>query len=120
MTFQNMRNHETVIFDKVSLNEGKAYDSTSGKFTAPLDGTYSFTWTTLTQSGKYFLSEIVRNGQPFVYNWTDGRGLTGSTMSTSHANIKMQKGDKAWIRVHGSSGQFVRGGDYSYFTGAKL
>lgn len=56
----------------------------------------------------------------YIFLWTDGRGLTGSTMSTSHANIKMQKGDKAWIRVHGSSGQFVRGGDYSYFTGAKL
>lgn len=51
-TLENMKNQETVIFDKVSLNEGNAYDKTSGIFVAPLDGIYSFTFTMLTNPGK--------------------------------------------------------------------
>lgn len=51
-TLENMKNQKTVIFDKVSLNEGNAYDKTSGIFVAPLDRIYSFTFTMLTHPGK--------------------------------------------------------------------
>uniref|UniRef100_K1Q3W5 Heavy metal-binding protein HIP n=1 Tax=Magallana gigas TaxID=29159 RepID=K1Q3W5_MAGGI len=94
MTLQNLKNQETVIFDKVSLNEGNAYDNISGIFTAPLDGIYSFTWTISTTAGQYFVTEIVLNGQYVTYNFADGRGHNGHPMTTSHANIKMKKGDK--------------------------
>uniref|UniRef100_K1QYK6 Complement C1q tumor necrosis factor-related protein 3 n=1 Tax=Magallana gigas TaxID=29159 RepID=K1QYK6_MAGGI len=90
----NLKAKETVIFDKVSLNEGNAFDKTSGVFTAPSDGIYSFTWTTLTSAGKTFITEIVRNGEMITRNFSDGRGRDGFAMSTSHANIKMKKGDK--------------------------
>nr|XP_034307441.1 complement C1q tumor necrosis factor-related protein 3 [Crassostrea gigas] len=118
-TLQNLKNQETVIFDKVSLNEGSAYDNISGIFTAPLDGIFSFTWTILTTAGKYFVTEIVLNGQKVALNQTDGRGHDGYPMSTSHANIKMKKGDKVWIRTNGTSGQHAHGG-WCYFSGAKL
>ncbi|XP_065939420.1 heavy metal-binding protein HIP-like [Magallana gigas] len=114
-----MKNQETVIFDKVSLNEGNAYDKTSGIFTAPLDGIYSFTWTTLTKSGQVFLTEIVLNGHRVALNHTDGRGHDGNPMSTSHANIKMKKGDKVWIRTHGTNGQFAHA-YWCFFAGSKL
>lgn len=114
-----MKNQATVVFDKVTLNEGKAYDSASGKFTASLDGTYSFTWTTLTTGGKYFISEIMHNGKVISKNYTDGRGRDGYEMSTSHANIKMKKGDKVWIRTHENYGQNAVGG-WCYFSGVKL
>ncbi|XP_052678292.1 heavy metal-binding protein HIP-like [Crassostrea angulata] len=116
---ENMKNQETVIFDKVSLNEGNAYDKTSGIFTAPLDGIYSFTWTILTTAGKYFLTEIVLNGKKVVLNHTDGRGHNGGPMSTSHANIKMKKGDKVWIRTHSTSGLFAHA-NWCFFSGSKL
>ncbi|XP_065936796.1 complement C1q tumor necrosis factor-related protein 3-like [Magallana gigas] len=116
---ENMKNKETVIFDKVSLNEGNAYDHTSGIFTSPLDGIYSFTWTTLTKSGKAFLTEIVLNGKKVALNHADGRGHSGNSMSTSHANIKMKKGDKVWIRAHDTYGQFGYA-HWSFFSGSKL
>lgn len=117
-----MKRQQTVVFDKVSLNEGNAYDKTSGIFTAPFDGIYFFIWTTLSSHDKYFLSEIVRNGQPIALNWTDGRGVGGhgSDSSTSHAIIKMKKGDKVWIRVHVIWGQYVKGGTWCSFSGVKL
>lgn len=56
---ENMKTQETVIFNQVSLNEGNAYDTASGKFTAPTDGVYFFSWGILSDSGKYFVTEIV-------------------------------------------------------------
>nr|XP_034307459.1 complement C1q tumor necrosis factor-related protein 3-like [Crassostrea gigas] len=119
-TRENMKNQETVIFDKVSLNEGKAYDKTTGIFIAPFEGIYSFTWTTLTIGGKYFFTEIVRNSQPIAYNHNDGRGRGGYPMSSSHANIKMKKGDKVWIRTHRNYGQYVYGANWCNFSGIKF
>lgn len=86
-TMENMKHQETIIFDTVSLNEGNAYDKTTGTFTAPFDGLFSFTWATLTKGGKYFITGIVRNGQRMAYNHNDGRGLETYSMSSSHANI---------------------------------
>lgn len=119
-TMTNMKNEETVIFDDVSLNEGKAYDRTTGIFTAPSDGFFSFTWATLTKGGHYFITEIVHNGQRMAYNHNDGRGIDIYSMSTSHANIKMKNGDKVWIRTHGNLGQYVYGANYCNFSGIKL
>uniref|UniRef100_K1QBA7 Complement C1q tumor necrosis factor-related protein 3 n=1 Tax=Magallana gigas TaxID=29159 RepID=K1QBA7_MAGGI len=116
---ENLKNQETVIFDKVLLNEGNAYDHVSGIFTAPLDGIYSFTWTTLSKTGKYFVTEIVLNGKTVALNYTDGRGHDGNPMSTSHANIKMKKGDKVWIRTHGTAGLFAHP-NWCFFSGSKL
>lgn len=115
-----MKNQEIVIFDKVSLNDGNAYNKTSGIFTAPMDGIYSFTWSILTQGGKYFVSDIVRNGHKVASNYSDGRGHNGWPMSTSHVYIKMKKGEKVWIRAQSNYGHFAYGGHWCSFSGAKL
>lgn len=104
-----MKFRETVIFDKVSLNEGNAYDKTSGIFTAPLNGIYSFTWTTATRGGKLITKMF-----------TDGSGRNGIEVTTSHVNIKMKKGDKAWIRAYRHWGYLALGGDWCSFSGVKL
>lgn len=118
-TLENLKKHQTVILDKVSLNEGNAYNKTSGIFTAPSDVIYSFTWTISTAAGTYFVTEIVLNGETVAYNHADGRGHDGWPMTSSHANIKMKKGDKVWIRTVESFGLYARGG-WCYFSGSKL
>lgn len=117
---ENMKNQETVIFDEVSLNEGNAYDHTSGIFTAPSDGIYFFTWTILTKAEKYFVTEIVLNDLKDAYNFADGRGHNRHPMTTSHANTKMKKGDKVWIRTQVTNGQYANGGNWCYLSGVKL
>lgn len=120
---ENMKTRETVIFNQVSLNEGNAYDTTSGKFTTPIDGVYFFSWGILTYNGKYFVTEIVRNSIPVAYNYTDGRGRqrgAGNIMTSSNALIKMKKGDEVWIRTYLNYGQLGRCGQWCYFSGFKL
>lgn len=76
-----------MFFDKVSLNKENAYDSTSGIFTAPSDIIYSFTLTILTKNGKYFVAEIVQNGEGVTMDFI------WHPMKSLHANIKIKKGD---------------------------
>lgn len=70
---ENLKTQETAVFDEITLNEGNAYNKTSGIFTTPSDGLYSFTLT-LSKGGKLFITEIVQNGHPISYDYNDGRG----------------------------------------------
>lgn len=89
--------NEIVIFDKVSLNEGNAYNVTSGIFIVLADWIYSFSWTILTKGGGYFITGIMLNGRPIALNYTDERGRrVGYAMSSSHFNIKMIMNDRWW------------------------
>nr|XP_022296734.1 complement C1q tumor necrosis factor-related protein 3-like [Crassostrea virginica] len=117
---QNLKNQQTVIFDKVSLNEGNAYNQKTGEFTATVGGVYSFNWKILTSTGKYFITEIVHNGNAIALNYCDGRGIsTGYASTSNQAIIRMKKGDKVWIRTHGGHGIFANGG-WCDFSGYKV
>ena len=118
---ENLKNHETIIFDKVLLNDGKAYNQRTGEFTATVEGVYSFNWKTLTKAEKYFVSEIIHNGNPIAFNHCDGRGInSGCVSSSNQANIKMKKGDKVWIRAQGTYGLFALGHSWCDFSGYKI
>ena len=118
---QNLKNQQTVIFDKVRLNEGNAYNQKTGEFTATVGGVYSFNWKTLTSVGKYFVTEIVHNGNQIAFNHCDGRGISSGYISSSNqANIKMKKGDKVWIRTRDKDGLFAYGDHYCNFSGYKV
>ena len=114
------KNQETIVFDKVLLNEGNAYNEKTGKFTATEDGVYSFNWSILSLSGKFFISEIVHDSALIAYDYCDGRGRnSGYVMTSNHANIKLKKGDKVWIRTHGKDG-YAHGVNWCKFSGFKL
>ena len=115
------KKQETVIYDKVWLNEGKADNQKTGEFTVPVGGVYSFNWKTLTNAKTYFVTEIVHNRNPIKFNHCDGRGIsTEHVSSSSQTNIKMKKGEKVWIRVERNYGSFAHGGYYSNFSGYKI
>ncbi|XP_062579308.1 adiponectin-like [Saccostrea cucullata] len=94
-----------IIFKKVILNSGNAYDATTGKFTAPADGIYSFTWTIATDAGKYLNTEILMNCKPFSYNHVNGRdGSSNYESGSATANIEMKKNDEVWLRAYDGGG----------------
>ena len=110
---QNLKYQETVIY------EGNAYNKDTGKFTATVGGVYAFSWTTLSNPGKYFITEIVHNGNSIALSQCDGRGLTGYPSSTNQANIKMKTGDKVWIRTYAKDGLYALG-RLCNFSGFKI
>ncbi|XP_062604463.1 complement C1q tumor necrosis factor-related protein 3-like, partial [Saccostrea cucullata] len=105
---QNLAFKAVVIFGKVTLNAGKAYDGSTGKFTAPVNGIYSFTWTIATTPGRRFSTAIVRDDEIIGYNHVNGKvGSNNSESGSATAIIKMAKSDKVWIRVQ-------EHGEYAY------
>ncbi|XP_048742176.2 heavy metal-binding protein HIP-like [Ostrea edulis] len=118
----NLRSHQTVRFDAVKLNEGSGYDVDTGKFTAPEDGVYSFSWNVLVKWGGKFHTQIVKNGNIIARNYADGRIIKRGHFLTSSStvNIKMKKNEQVWISVHDTYGQYVHGSYWSYFSGFKL
>ncbi|XP_061176095.1 cerebellin-1-like [Saccostrea echinata] len=99
---KNLRSNAVVVFGKVTLNIGSAYDRTTGKFTAPRNGIYSFTWTSVTAAGSWFNTVIVHDNNVIGYNIADGNaGSRTMSAGSATAIIKMKKNDKVWIRPLG-------------------
>nr|CBX41681.1 putative C1q domain containing protein MgC1q32 [Mytilus galloprovincialis] len=97
-----------VQFDKVWTNEGKGYDPNSGTFTAPRQGFYQISATTMSPQGKYFHSHLMKNNEKTV-------GLyTGEGYHTGSANIvlKLKKGDRVYIKHRGGTEAIYSDGDH--------
>ncbi|XP_056016173.1 heavy metal-binding protein HIP-like [Ostrea edulis] len=119
-SLQNLGRSAVVVFGKVILNSGSAFDGNTGIFTAPTDGIYSFTWTILTKPGSYFNTQIVINGKLVGYNNADGKsGSSHQESSSTTAVIRMKKKDKVWIRIYGREGKYAYA-DWSSFSGFQL
>ncbi|XP_056016151.1 heavy metal-binding protein HIP-like [Ostrea edulis] len=117
---QNLGKYAVVVFGKVTLNSGSAYNGKTGIFTAPTDGIYSFTWTIMTIPGSYFHTEIVINGNIVGYSYVNGKdGSSQYESSSTTAVIRMKKKDKVWIRTHGEYGKYGHS-DWSSFSGFQL
>ncbi|XP_052686924.1 heavy metal-binding protein HIP-like [Crassostrea angulata] len=116
---RNLKDKDVVVFGTVTLNTGKGYNPTTGKFTAPSRGHYSFTWTIATNAGYYFCTQLVINGKPVSYNHVNGKtGGNNYETGSSTVILKMEKNDVVSILLY-DAGEFARG-DWSSFSGFKL
>lgn len=116
----NLHANAVVVFGRMILNSGSAYDANTGIFTAPKKGTYVFTWTMLSAQGKHFHTTVVLNGMVMGYNFVDGRtGNSHNASGTSSAIIKMKKNDKVWIRTYNRFGEFAYK-TWASFSGYRL
>ncbi|VDI56770.1 Hypothetical predicted protein [Mytilus galloprovincialis] len=120
----NLPRNAVVMFDTVSLNEGDAYDGTTGTFTCPEDGLYHFSWTAVSGRSKDFVSVLVANDRKIAANAVDSDSVSDSMTGTSNVIVRMMKGQKAWVAVHREDGkQLVKawnGSPCSMFSGFKL
>uniref|UniRef100_A0A8W8KMK6 C1q domain-containing protein n=1 Tax=Magallana gigas TaxID=29159 RepID=A0A8W8KMK6_MAGGI len=95
------------VYDKVVTNVGKAYNPSTGTFTAPTDGIYQFNWYTLsdpktTSHAGLFVNGAMKARQAANNNGGSGQWLTaGSSIA-----LPLNKGDVVYIKdVYGLKAQ---------------
>ncbi|XP_061182298.1 complement C1q-like protein 3 [Saccostrea echinata] len=106
-----------VVYDGVYYNFGNAYNPHSGFFTAPSEGLYVFTWTSLVYGGKIFDAQILVNGV------NKGYGNCNNEANPSYANcantvpLVLKAGDKVNIRTTNANSLHKR---WSSFKGWRV
>lgn len=105
---------ETVIFDTVLSNNGEAYSVDTGKFTAPLPGTYYFFSTILSGYNTKVESAIIVNDKEVARMYSGAHDAHGSGSNAVVVNLR--SGDAVWVRLLYQGGTHVHG-YYSAFTG---
>lgn len=92
----NPRGERRMVYDAVIVNKGSAYNSATGVFTAPLAGTYLFTYSLL--GGPTSEVRLVKNEEDLSYIHTilsTGEAQTGSMPVI----LNLESGDQIWVNL---------------------
>jgi len=124
----------TFEFGKEYLNLGGGMNMTSGVFTAPKAGTYTFSFKTLAYYGRHEIDSqndysgmgwlyLQRNGVDVAvgHSYIGGPDPTYSTKATLtvHGTLKLNQGDTVNIRFY-AGGTFSNKDSNTLFTGSLL
>ncbi|XP_078341128.1 uncharacterized protein LOC111122800 [Crassostrea virginica] len=93
---------EILVFPHVITNKGQGYSSSSGKFTAPRDGTYVFTVTTVSYSTNALYLDIVQDGVRKVR--TVSSSSASSMTGTNLVVLELDRGDAVWVERNSGRG----------------
>lgn len=115
---QNAPVNTIIKFGNVPTNEGGGYNRTTGKFTAPTDGVYSFSWTYCTNRGSTTYTCAMVDGKPTGYAVNQGQSSTWQNTS-GHLVIKLRKGSQFWIQTFYKTAQWIHK-DYTFLSGYRL
>ena len=89
-------------YPHVITNKGQGYSSSSGKFTAPRDGTYVFTVTAVSYDNHILKVDIVHNGVRKVRTWSDDSASRQT--GTNLVVLELDRGDALWVRRYSGQG----------------
>ena len=107
---------DILVFPHVITNKGQGYDNSTGKFTAPRDGTFVFYITVVSNSIYGLYLDIVHDGVRKVktsshsYFRTYSSGSSGSNQRQTGTNLvvlELDRGDAVWVK---------RDYGYGYYT----
>ncbi|KAL4224120.1 hypothetical protein ACF0H5_017573 [Mactra antiquata] len=92
---------QTVIFNKVLLNDGNAYNEHAGISTVPVDGVYMFYLAFAAGGEAHRLwMHIVVDGSEKVSGVADTLQLNHDAQGTNLALLHLQKGDSVWVATY--------------------
>ena len=109
-----------VIFDTAMINKGSHYNTSDGKFTAPIDGLYSFSSVVLSDEGGtdgYFAVDVRVNGVSYAimqgYSYLDN-DFSGSISVIADLSAN------DYVQIHFNQnvyGTSASTGNYTHFSG---
>lgn len=98
---KNIKDKTVVVFSDVTLNTRNAYSASTGEFTAPVRGHYTFTLIISTTQGALFSTQLAINGNSVscnhikgVFQWKKNYEILSSTGIS-----KMETNDVVTIRL---------------------
>ncbi|XP_048018815.1 complement C1q-like protein 2 [Megalobrama amblycephala] len=109
----------TLAYQDVFVNEGRAYNPTTGIFTAPVKGVYFFTISGHNRSSRGMGLRLFKNGQQMitVYNHPlSDRYDTGS----NSISLTLERGDHVYVRLRENTWVFDNVNDHTSFVGHLL
>ncbi|KAK0044796.1 complement C1q-like protein 3 [Biomphalaria pfeifferi] len=115
----NVSDHVNVTYDRVWTNIGNGYDPTTGVFTAPVDGTYTFLYHALAEFDGMLWLDFYQNSNYISSAYAHIENQYGATSNSVTLNAK--KGDQMYITGHGTSILYGLSDDvYATFSGYLL
>lgn len=125
-TAGNVASGNTVVFDSASINTGSGYNSATGVFTAPVAGTYQFSWGSIGNASANDIFRLVlrKNGvstslpQARSYN---SYGSEYPPTATALGYLTLSQGDTVNVHFQSDNGTALYGtGGYAFFNGHLL
>eukprot|EP00105_Crassostrea_gigas_P019978 XP_011438639.1 PREDICTED: heavy metal-binding protein HIP-like [Crassostrea gigas] len=109
---------DILVFPHVVTNNGNGYNPSTGKFTAPTDGTYVFFVTANTKFKNYLYLDIVHNGTSKVR--TMSYDSTFYQTGTNMAVLQLVKGDSVWVSRNNGKSYYTEYVPITTFSGFHL
>ena len=114
---------DTLVFPDVIYSEGKGYDSKTGVFTAPTEGTYLFYISIQSAWQKYIYLDIVLNGASKVRSmaqYNSGNTISMHQTGTNLVILYLTVGDRVWVKRGGGTGYYSNSYHVCTFSGVRL
>nr|XP_022307699.1 complement C1q-like protein 2 [Crassostrea virginica] len=109
---------DILVFPHVITNKGQGYDNSTGKFTAPRDGTYIFTLTAVSYNDNVINLDIVHDGVRKVR--TDSTGFSRYQTGTNLVVLELDRGDAVWVKRYNGQGYWTHSVPLTTFSGFLL
>ena len=116
-------NGAVIIYDTILVNVGNGYNASTGKFTAPCDGVYGFSYNYYTDAVDQTMTDLLLNDN-ISYGRTETRIDMGnnSIVASGLIILEINANDYVWIKNTESGGGTVEligsaTEHYNYFSG---
>ena len=79
----NLASVATIVWNNEEINVGSHYDTSNGRFTAPITGIYSFSWFAISTSGTEFGTILAIDGSESSHVYTFSNAASGDNQFES-------------------------------------